>query len=272
MRISWRALAGIALAGFLILPVLPLAIWSVAHGWRFPDVLPQDWSGKAWTIALSPRSGILNSFAVTALIAVVSAGLSALIGVPAGRALGLYRFRGKALVTLLLLAPAILPGLAVVFGLHGIILRAGLTGTIPGVILAHLIPVLPYTTLVMAAVFSRFDPAIEAQARSLGATPLQTFRLVTLPAILPGLMTAMLFAFLVSWSQYLLTLAIGGGRVQTLPLLLFSFASAGRNDVTAAIALLYTLPGLLILAVTARHVTGRHINDRNAGLISGIRP
>jgi len=135
------------------------------------------------------------------------------------------------------------------------------------VILAHLIPVLPYMVLIMAAVFSRFDTAYEDQARSLGATPFQTFRAVTLPAILPGLMTGALFAFLVSWSQYLLTLAIGGGRVQTLPLLLFSFASAGRNDVTAAIALLYILPGLLILSVTARFVTGR-----SAALTEGLRP
>ena len=121
--------------------------------------------------------------------------------------------------------------------------------------------------LIMAAVFSRFDTAYEDQARSLGATPFQTFRTVTLPAILPGLMTGALFAFLVSWSQYLLTLAIGGGRVQTLPLLLFSFASAGRNDVTAAIALLYILPGLLILALTARFVTGR-----SPALTEGLRP
>jgi putative spermidine/putrescine transport system permease protein len=80
-------------------------------------------------------------------------------------------------------------------------------------------------------------------------------------------MTAALFSFLVSWSQYLLTLAIGGGRVQTLPLLLYSFAAAGRNDITAAIALLYMLPGLLILAITARFVTGR-----GAALAQGLRP
>ena len=267
MPASWRSLAGLALAGWLVLPVLPLVVWSFAHGWRFPDLLPQTWSGKAWSVAFSPASGVLQSFAVTTGIAASTTVIAALIGVPAGRALGLYRFRGKALVSLLVLAPALLPGLAVVFGLNGLFLRLGLTGTLTGVVLAHLIPVLPYMTLVMAAVFSRFDPDFEAQARSLGATPLQVFRSVTLPAILPGLMTASLFAFLVSWSQYLLTLAIGGGRVQTLPLLLFSFASAGRNDITGAIALLYILPGLLILAVTTRHITGR-----GAALTEGLRP
>ncbi len=257
MRPSLRTLAGLALAGFLVLPLLPLVAWSVARGWRFPALMPDQVSAQAWTFALSSQAGVLASFATTTLIATATTLLALLVGLPAGRALGLYRFRGRGLVLLLLLAPALLPGIAVVFGLHGILLRLGLAGTMPGVILAHLIPVLPYMTLVMTAVFARFDPAFEQQARSLGATPLQTFRSVTLPAIMPGLMIACLFAFLVSWSQYLLTLAVGAGRVQTLPLLLFSFASAGRNDITAAIALLYILPGLLILAVTARRITGR---------------
>jgi putative spermidine/putrescine transport system permease protein len=267
MRASLRSLAGVALAGWLVLPLVPLLGWSVAQGWRFPDLLPDRVTAKAWTYALSAEAGVLHSFAVTTLIAAATTLIAALVGLPAGRALGMHRFRGRGLVFLLLLAPAILPGIAVVFGLHGILLRLGLTGSVPGVILAHLVPVLPYMTLVMAAVFSRFDPAYEQQARSLGATPWQAFRLVTLPAILPGLMTAALFAFLVSWSQYLLTLAVGGGRVQTLPLLLYSFVASGRNDITAAIALLYILPGLLILILTARQVTGR-----SAALAEGLRP
>jgi putative spermidine/putrescine transport system permease protein len=161
-------------------------------------------------------------------------------------------------VILLLVAPAILPGIAVALGLHGIFLRLGLTGTVWGVILAHLIPVLPYMTLVMAAVFAGFDTDVEDQARSLGARPAQVFLHVTLPAILPGLMTGALFAFLVSWSQYLLTLSIGGGKVQTLPLVLFTFATSGRNDVTGAVSLIYILPGLLALALIARRLTGRN--------------
>jgi putative spermidine/putrescine transport system permease protein len=267
MRPSLRLLAVLLLVGFLLLPLLPLAVWSVAHGWRFPDLVPPDLSARAWSYALSARSGVLQSFAVTTLIAAATTLVAALIALPAGRALGLYRFRGRNLVYLLLLAPAVLPGMAVVFGLHGILLRLGLAGTIPGVILAHLVPVLPYMTLILAAVFARFDPDLEAQARTLGATAWQAFRLVTLPSILPGLMTAGLFGFLVSWSQYLLTLAVGGGRVETLPLLLFSVAGAGRNDLTAAIALLYILPGALIVALTARRITGR-----GPALTAGLRP
>lgn len=267
MQPSLRTLAALMLAAWMVLPILPLAVWSVAHGWRFPELWPSEISGKAWAYALSRQAGVVESFALTGFIALATTALAALVGVPAGRALGLYRFRGKGLVTLLLVAPAILPGLAVVFGLHALFLRLGLAGTVTGVIFAHLIPVLPYMTLVMAAVFASFDTGFEDQARSLGASPWQVFRHVTLPAILPGLLTGALFSFLVSWSQYLLTLAIGGGRVQTLPLVLYSFAASGRNDVTGAIGLLYILPGLLILIVSARLVSGR-----GAALGQEIRP
>jgi putative spermidine/putrescine transport system permease protein len=253
-----RRLGGALLILWLILPLVPLAIWSLAHGWRFPAVLPQDWTWNAWLYALSPQSGVLASLAVTTWTALCTTALSILIGVPAGRALGMHQFRGKAAVELLILAPIIVPGLAVALGLHFVFIGLGLTNSVAGVVLVHLIPTLPYMTLVMAGIFANFDPAFEHQARSLGASPLQAFWYVTLPAILPGIVVGGLFAFLISWSQYILTLLIGGGRVVTLPLLLFNFATSGRNDITGAIAMIYILPGTVILLLTARHLTGRN--------------
>lgn len=258
-------LSGAMLAVWLILPLLPLLVWSFARGWRFPDLLPREWSLQAWDVALSSRSGVLESLGVTVLVAALSTGLAILVGVPAGRALGLHRFRGKGIVELMILAPIIVPGIAIALGLHAVFIRLGLTNTLAGVVLVHLIPTLPYMTLVMAGIFANHDPAFEQQARSLGASPLQTFRHVTLPAILPGIVVGGLFAFLVSWSQYVLTLVIGGGRVITLPLLLYNYASAGRNDITGAIAIVYVLPGLLVLLLTARYLTGTNAAVRGLG-------
>jgi putative spermidine/putrescine transport system permease protein len=253
-----RLMAGVLLAFWLVLPLVPLVIWSFARGWRFPALLPQDWSPKAWQTALDPGGPVLESLLLTTGIALATTVLAALVGVPAGRALGLHDFRGKGLVLLLLAAPVVVPAIAMVPGLHGIFLWLGLTNTVGGVILAHLVPVIPYMALIMASVFAGFDTLHEDQARTLGARGWAVWWHVTLPAILPGLLTAALFAFLVSWSQYLLTLAIGGGRVQTLPLVLYAYAGAGRNDLAGAIGLVYMLPGVLILLVTARRVTGRH--------------
>lgn len=254
---SFRFLTGAVLIIWLVLPLIPLAIWSFARGWFFPDLLPKNWSMRAWEYTFSDTAGVIDSLWLTIGISLAATVLSILIGVPAGRALGMYKFRGKAFVELLILAPIIVPGIAVVLGLHSVFISMGLNNTVTGVILVHLIPTLPYMILVMSGIFANYDPAFESQARSLGASPLKTFWYVTLPAIMPGIIVGGLFAFLVSWSQYILTLLIGGGRVVTLPLLLFNFATSGRNDITGAIGMIYILPGIFILLLTARHLSGR---------------
>lgn len=254
---SFRVITGAMLITWLVLPLVPLAIWSFAKGWFFPSILPKRWSMDAWEYALSDVSGVLESLWLTIGISIAATLLSILVGVPAGRALGMYKFRGKELVELAILAPTIVPGIAVVLGIHSIFISMGLTNTVTGVILVHLIPTLPYMVLVMAGIFANYDPSYEAQARSLGASATKTFWYVTLPAIMPGIIVGGLFAFLVSWSQYILTLLIGGGRVVTLPLLLFNFATSGRNDITGAIGMIYILPGIIILLLTAKHLSGR---------------
>jgi putative spermidine/putrescine transport system permease protein len=128
-----------------------------------------------------------------------------------------------------------------------------------GVIVAHLLPTLPYMVLVMASTFSHAQIEMEYQARTLGAGAIRAFLAVGVPAAVPGILTGSLFVFLISWSQYALTVLIGGGRVLTLPLLLFSFAGAGDLSLTAALSIVFLSPAVLILALTARFLTGRSI-------------
>ena len=111
-------------------------------------------------------------------------------------------------------------------------------------------------TIVMTGVFANYNAEFEEQAHSLGADKIRTFLLVTLPSISPGIITGALFVFLISWSQYILTVLIGGGRVVTLPLLLFSFAQAGDNAVTAALCIIFLLPAILILLVSSKYLSG----------------
>ncbi|MEO1444180.1 MAG: ABC transporter permease subunit, partial [Chloroflexota bacterium] len=209
------------------------------------------------------RSGVGQALWDTSLIAVAVTFMSILIGIPAGRALGMHDFRGKRAIELLILAPTIVPGLAVALGIHVAFIRYGLSNTLLGVILVHLIPTLPYMTLVMSGIFANYQPEFEQQARSLGAGPVATLWYVMLPAIMPGVIVGGLFTFLISWSQYILTLIIGGGLVQTLPLLLFNFA---RNDngFAGALSIVYIFPGVLILLLTSRYLTGED------GAVGGI--
>lgn len=250
----WLALGLMALA--VLLPLLPLLLWSFAFRWAFPSLLPAEWSLRPWRYIAAPESQVGLALANSLALGVVVTLLAALIGLPAGRALGLYQFRGKRLVEFLILAPVIVPGLAVVLGIHVLFIRYGLSETFAGVALVHLIPTVPYMTLVMASVFANYDTQFEDQARVLGATPWRAFRLVTLPAIWPGVVVGALFAFLISWSQYVLTLLIGGGAVITLPLLLFAFAGSGDNAITAALCLVFVAPAVLLLFFTSRYLGG----------------
>ena len=261
---AYQRLGMVMLVTWLVLPMVPLFIWSFAKGWYFPQILPKDWSLDAWRYVFSEHSQVLGSLGNTVLISLGVTFLSLLVGIPAGRALGMHRFKGKALVEVLVLAPTIVPGIAVALGIHVVFIKYGLANSVFGVMLVHLVPTLPYMILVMAGVFANYDARFEAQARTLGATPLRAVRHVMFPIVMPGIVVGALFAFIVSWSQYILTLLIGGGRVVTLPLLLFNFATSGRNDIAGAICVLYIIPGIIVLTFTARHLTGA--NTSMAGL------
>lgn len=251
----------------VVLPLLPLVIWSVAHRWFFPDILPAEWSWRAWAYVASDTSQVSRATANSLMVALAVTLISLVIGLPAGRALGLHDFRGKTAVFFLILAPSIMPVIAVAMGIHVAFLRYGLADTMLGVILAHLIPVLPYMVLILAGVFANYDVDYEGQARTLGARPVQILRHVTLPAIWPGLVVACLFAFIISWSQYLLTLLIGGGQVLTLPVLLFTFANSGDNAITAALSLVFIAPALLLFLFSARYLSGRQAAEGGVGRI-----
>jgi putative spermidine/putrescine transport system permease protein len=158
-----------------------------------------------------------------------------------------------------------MPGIAVIMGIHVLFIKYGLADTLPGVILVHLIPTTPYAVMVLSSVFANYEVDFEDQARVLGASPVRTFLRVTVPMILPGVAVAALFAFLISWNQYVLTLIIGGGRVITLPLLLFSFAQSGDNAIAAALALVFLGPAIAILILTTRYLGGESSAVRGMG-------
>jgi len=106
----------------------------------------------------------------------------------------------------------------------------------------------------LSSVFARYDENYEFQALALGASPVRTFFIVTLPLVAPGVTVAFLFAFLISWSQYLLTLLIGSGQIITLPILLFSAASGGNPISIATLSLLFVTPPVLVIAMTTRYL------------------
>lgn len=245
----------VAVVAFVLLltPIIVFTLYAFSTRWFYPQVIPNTWTLEPFARQLSdPR--VHRALWQSLWIALLVTGGSLLVAYPAARALGTREFAAKGLVSLLLFLPTIVPPLAIGMGLNIVMLRTGLAGTVPAVVLVHLIPVLPYTVFALAGVFARYDENYEHQATVLGAGRLRVLLLVTLPLVWPGVAVAALFAFLISWSQYLLTLLIGGGQVITLPLLLFSAVSGGNPSTIAVLSLLFAAPPFIAIVLTARYL------------------
>jgi putative spermidine/putrescine transport system permease protein len=256
-----RRLLVVAMVVCIALPFLPLLIWSFSDRWFFPDLLPAHFGLRAWTYVFGTAGAqIIAALWQSVAISGITALISVVLGVPAGRVLGLYEFRGKNLAAILLILPVIVPSLSVAMGLHLWFLRLGLTETAFGVVLIHLTFCLPYAVFVMWGVFANYNPDFEDQARSLGASSLQVVFRVMLPFMLTGVMVAGLFSFLLSWSQYLSTLIIGGGQITTLPVLLFALMGSGDRPVAAAVSLVFVAPALVALIITSKSMGRRNLS------------
>jgi len=243
----------------IIAPLLLFIAYGFSTRWFFPAPFPAEWTTSTFERALND-SRTLTGMREGLVIAITVSLLSLILAFPAARVMGLRQFRGRQLIWLLLFLPTVIPPLAIGMGLNILFLQLGLAGTIFGVVLAHLVPTLPYTIFTLSSAFARYDENYEHQALALGASPKQIFFNVTLRMMTPSLVVATLFAFLISWSQYLLTLLIGGGRIITLPILLFAAASGGNPSTIGIKSLLFVLPPVLVIAFTARELN-RHGNE-----------
>lgn len=237
-------------------PFLPLLLRAVAGTSPYPEVVPSAFTGRGLAQAFAPSGRVLEGLVLSGLTASAVAVLACAVAWPAARVLGQHRFRGRGLVQLLLLAPVVVPPMAATMGLQVFFIRLGLAHTAFGVALVQLAPALPYAIFVLEAGFANFDRSYERQAQALGARRLRRWWSLTLPLMLPWLVAAAVLAFLVSWSDYTLTLLVGGGQVQTLPILLFAAVGSSDTTLAASLGLLVMLPPIVLTAAAARHLSG----------------
>ena len=246
-------------------PFIPLLIASFSFRWTWPNILPTVWwwtardtasSPIAWDYVFSPVSQVWTATRNTLMIASSVTLLCLLVSLPAARVIAREKFRGKEWFEFFLITPLIVPEIAVGLGILVIFLHLGLAGSYFGVIVALLIPTIPYMVRILTSVFQGLSRDFEEQAQMLGAKPWQVLWHVTIPMILPGVLGGYLFAFLISSNVFLLTFFISRGGIETLPTLLFSRLSGGGSldAISAGIALVVSLPGLALLVITERFI------------------
>ncbi len=226
----------VLVALFLLLPiaiVVPMS-FSTAISFEFPPpgyslgYYAKYFTSEEW---LQPT---LNSF----VIALGATALTMLLVVPAAFGYVRYRFRGKAFVNLLMMAPLIVPHVVSAVAYYGFLGRVRLTGTHLGVIVAHGVLAVPVAFLVITATLKGFDRNLERAAMSSGAGPLRTFLHVTLPVLRPGMLVGALFAFLSSFNEAVVVIFIGGREASTLPKKMYESIRLESDPVIAVVSTL----------------------------------
>lgn len=252
---------------WVFFPFISIIIWSFAAGWRYPDLLPAEYSLRGYAIAFDTKGDIVRGTITSTVIALIVGVIATAIGSAAGRAIAMYNFKMKKLFQFLVLAPLIVPGLAVTMGIQVLFIKYGLSDTLRGVILAHLIPTVPYVVMIMTGTFANFDRSYEEQGSVLGASRVTVLRKITMPIILPGLAVSFLFAFVISWSEYILTLLVGGAAVKTLPMVLFAFLRGSDLTLVGAASIVFMIPPLVLLRFTSKHLVGRSSSVTGLGSV-----
>src|SRR5690606_924773 len=150
------------------------------------------------------------------------------------------------------LIPQAFPNLPVYVNIARLFYQFGLNGTVAGVVLVHVTHGLVYAVWIATAAFSAIDRELEDAARSIGASPLRTFRDVTLPLAAPGLLASAIFVFLESLDEFTGSYFVGAPDVNTMPLLLYTASAGGNYQIASITAVLLLLPSVGFMLVIER--------------------
>ncbi len=231
----------ISLALSAVGPLALLVVWSMSGAWFFPALLPRTMTLAPWRSSLGePR--LLSALGTSAVIGSATSVLACALGLPLGRMLASLHGWRRHVAAGAAFLPVAAPPLALGMGLQVLAFGTGLAATGVGVLFAHLIPATAYVSLLFLGTFTLFDPRPAEAARTLGASPLQVWYRVVIPQLRRPIAEALAIGFLVSWTQFALTLVVGAGAVRTLPLEVFAFVRAGEDRAAAAGALLLIIP------------------------------
>ncbi|WP_377267136.1 ABC transporter permease [Peterkaempfera sp. SMS 1(5)a] len=226
------------------------------HGWT------SDWYSSSWK---EFRLGQVLWVTVEVTFLVVL--ISLLLAVPASYALARRDFPGKKLVSTLFVLPILVPPIAYGIPLATVLYKFHLAGSVSGVVLANLVPSIPFVVFTMTPFIEQIDPKIEAAARMCGAPTRVVLTRVLAPLLLPGMLAAGILVLVRTFGMFELTFLTSGATSQTLIVALFSAVnSAGIRSTQSvdAMAVIYTASMAVLLLVALRFVNPTQLVARSS--------
>ncbi len=261
---GWLTWAGVAVfLTFVTSLIVAVVVSSFGTVW-LGTWLPNGFTGKWWAQTWS-EFGLGNTLLVTLEVALLVVLISVLLGVPAAYVLARRTFPGKKIVSLLLLLPLLVPPITYGIPLATLLYQWGLGGNMTGVVLANLVPSLPFVVLTMTPFVEQVDRRVEDAARTLGAgTPRIMFSVLG-PLLLPGILAGAVMVLVRTVGMFELTFLTSGADSETLVVALYAAKSGAgiRADQTVdAIAVVYMLSTVLLLLVALRFVNPTQLVTR----------
>jgi len=261
------AIAVWATVGFFILNlfavIASVVVNSLGTRW-FNTWLPAGFTNR-WYIAAWNEFQLDQVLIVTLEVVAAVVVLSAVFGVPAAYALARRDFPGKRLVMLLFLLPLLVPPITFGIPLATVLYRLGLAGSLSGVVVANLVPTVPFVILVMIPFIEQIDPRVEAAARVFGAGTCRLFTTVLVPLLAPGILAALLLVLVRTIAMFELTFFTSGPTSQTLVVALYYAVSAAgirSGQSIDAMAVIYMMTTLIWLLIALRFVNPTQIVGR----------
>ena len=241
-----------AMMVFLLAPVLLVIPMSFSAD-RVLAWPPSGFSFR-WYVAMLDERGLAIAARNSLILAVIVTVATLAIAMPAALALDRWRFAGRDALLALLTAPLLLPTIVLALALLIIFVGAGLLGTWPGLMMAHMLVTLPYGVRVLSTALSTLPASVEEAASSLGAPPGAVFRRITMPLMVPGLVATCAIVFLVSFDEVVISLFLVGPHLVTLPVALFRYVESRTDPMVAAVSTLLVVFSLAIVLVLDRAV------------------
>jgi spermidine/putrescine transport system permease protein len=234
---------------FLYVPILVMAVMSFNESplYALPLEPTLDWYRK-----LASNVKLIDAGLNSLKLAIMTTLIASLLGTAAALAFFRYDFPGKRILQSLLYPPIAIPWLIIGVAMLIFFFWVGIGRGLHAMLLGHVALSLPYVVIVVSARLAGFDRTLEEAARSLGANPLQVLRLVTLPFLLPGIVAAALFAFAVSFDQFVVSYFLAVPGVSTLPVEIYTAIRKGFTPEINAIATIVISFSMLLLLAVAR--------------------
>ena len=257
-----------AVLGFFFLNLLgviaTVVLDSFGRRW-FDSWLPSGWTGSWYSQAWSEFNlGQVLGTTLEVTLAVVV--ISLVLAVPASYALARRSFPGKKLLVTLFVLPILVPPIAYGIPLATVLYKFQLAGSVTGVVLANLVPSIPFVIFTMTPFIEQIDPTIEAAARMCGASTWKVLTRILSPLLLPGMLAAGILVLVRAFGMFELTFLTSGPTSQTLIVALFSAVnSAGIRAPQSidAMAVIYTGSMAVLLFVALRFVNPTQLVARS---------